>query len=367
MKKFYISLALLLFTLFLNASFVLAAIDINTASLSELDKIPEVGPVIAQRIIDYRNTNGPFKTIEEIKNVKGIGDATFLKMKDQITVGTNSSNSTNENTSTDFDVKSTSEESDNNINSYNSSHSSQTGLSDFVENLPKIGAGRKRLATVRTPINFSAYQNKKGELAGNFTWSFGDGTSAGGEKVSHAYQFPGTYNVVLNAHYNNQESVSRTTVVVTEPKIKINSINSESGFLEIRNDSDKEQNLNDWLLQNSSSTYKFPVDTIINANSAVKIPLKLTGFNLGSFDKVTLAYPDGGIVDEVGFGVSGNVQKISEIKKKLQELRKQVSVKEMSFENKLRGETSKLAEKPKNVIVLRKEASLIERIKNAIF
>lgn len=62
-------------------------ININTADLTELDKISGIGPAIAQRIIDYRNTNGDYQTIEDIKNIKGIGDVTFEKMKDLITVG----------------------------------------------------------------------------------------------------------------------------------------------------------------------------------------------------------------------------------------------------------------------------------------
>lgn len=61
-------------------------ININTASYEELLKITGIGPVIAQRIIDYRNTNGPFQKIEDIKKVKGIGDKTFEKMKDEITI-----------------------------------------------------------------------------------------------------------------------------------------------------------------------------------------------------------------------------------------------------------------------------------------
>ncbi|MBI2057729.1 MAG: helix-hairpin-helix domain-containing protein [Candidatus Yanofskybacteria bacterium] len=63
-----------------------AKININTASSQELEKITGVGPVIAQRIIDYRNKNGPFQKIEDIKNVNGIGDLKFEKMKDEITI-----------------------------------------------------------------------------------------------------------------------------------------------------------------------------------------------------------------------------------------------------------------------------------------
>lgn len=61
-------------------------VNINTATLAELDTLPGIGPVIAQRIIDYREANGPFSTIEGIMDVSGIGPATFDKIKDLITV-----------------------------------------------------------------------------------------------------------------------------------------------------------------------------------------------------------------------------------------------------------------------------------------
>ena len=62
-------------------------ININTATLEELDGLPGIGPTIAQRIIDYRSENGPFTTIEEIMDVSGVGTATFDEIKDLITVG----------------------------------------------------------------------------------------------------------------------------------------------------------------------------------------------------------------------------------------------------------------------------------------
>lgn len=61
-------------------------ININTASAVELDKLPGIGTTIAQSIISYRQDHGGFKSIEEIKNVNRIGDATFNKMKDQISI-----------------------------------------------------------------------------------------------------------------------------------------------------------------------------------------------------------------------------------------------------------------------------------------
>ena len=61
-------------------------INLNTASKEELTKLRGIGEAKAQDIIDYRNTNGSFKTIEEIKNISGIGDALFAKIKDNIRV-----------------------------------------------------------------------------------------------------------------------------------------------------------------------------------------------------------------------------------------------------------------------------------------
>ncbi|NLE21808.1 MAG: twin-arginine translocation signal domain-containing protein [Actinobacteria bacterium] len=63
-----------------------ALVNINTATLEELDALDGVGPSTAQKIIDYRTANGGFKTIEEIKEVPGIGDAKFAAMQDSITV-----------------------------------------------------------------------------------------------------------------------------------------------------------------------------------------------------------------------------------------------------------------------------------------
>lgn len=61
-------------------------VNINSATSTELQEIPGVGPVTAQKIEDYRNQNGAFKRIDDIKNVSGIGDKTFEKMKDRICV-----------------------------------------------------------------------------------------------------------------------------------------------------------------------------------------------------------------------------------------------------------------------------------------
>src|ERR1700675_2120856 len=78
-------LLLLLMTLLFSA-FALAAVNINTATKEELDALPEIGPVKAQAIVDYRAKNGPFKTPEDIMKVSGIKEGTYTKLKGLISV-----------------------------------------------------------------------------------------------------------------------------------------------------------------------------------------------------------------------------------------------------------------------------------------
>jgi comEA protein len=61
-------------------------VNINIATQAQLEDLPGIGPTYAQRIIDYRQANNGFKSITEIKNIKGIGDKTFDKLKDGISI-----------------------------------------------------------------------------------------------------------------------------------------------------------------------------------------------------------------------------------------------------------------------------------------
>ncbi len=61
-------------------------INLNTASEKELQELPGIGPAMSARIIEYRETNGAFQNIEDIKKVRGIGNAKFEKLKDKVTI-----------------------------------------------------------------------------------------------------------------------------------------------------------------------------------------------------------------------------------------------------------------------------------------
>jgi competence protein ComEA len=56
-------------------------VNINTATLAELEVLPGIGPVSAQRIIDFRNERGPFSTVEQLVEVKGIGEKSLDKLR----------------------------------------------------------------------------------------------------------------------------------------------------------------------------------------------------------------------------------------------------------------------------------------------
>lgn len=63
-----------------------APINLNTATEADLDTLPGIGPALAQRIIEYRTQHGAFRSVDELRNVSGIGDAKFAEIKDLVTV-----------------------------------------------------------------------------------------------------------------------------------------------------------------------------------------------------------------------------------------------------------------------------------------
>ena len=85
------SFSALVLSLFLSISFAYAAdkIDLNTATSEELQMLNGVGPSTADAIIQYRDAHGKFKTVDELANVKGIGDKKLEKLSNDLTVSQN--------------------------------------------------------------------------------------------------------------------------------------------------------------------------------------------------------------------------------------------------------------------------------------
>ncbi|GEM_PF-983080 len=69
-----------------SASEMKQVVSVNKASLEELEIVRGIGPVLAKRVIDYRTSNGPFKSLEDLAQVSGIGKAKYEKMKEQLSL-----------------------------------------------------------------------------------------------------------------------------------------------------------------------------------------------------------------------------------------------------------------------------------------
>ncbi|MBI5625993.1 MAG: helix-hairpin-helix domain-containing protein [Nitrosomonadales bacterium] len=82
MKK----LLLVLFAFFAFSGIAMAAVNLNTADKAELESVNGIGPQKAQAIIEYRNKNGPFKKVDDLKKVSGFGDKSVANMRSELTV-----------------------------------------------------------------------------------------------------------------------------------------------------------------------------------------------------------------------------------------------------------------------------------------
>lgn len=63
------------------------SVNVNTATVAQFEALPGIGPSMAQRIVAYREKNGPFKKLEDLMNIQGIGEKSFLKLRPLLTIG----------------------------------------------------------------------------------------------------------------------------------------------------------------------------------------------------------------------------------------------------------------------------------------
>ena len=69
------------------AAFALAPVDVNTADAAALQQVKGIGPAKAQAIVEYRKTNGPFASVDDLTKVPGIGEKSIVRLREQLTTG----------------------------------------------------------------------------------------------------------------------------------------------------------------------------------------------------------------------------------------------------------------------------------------
>jgi hypothetical protein len=177
---------------------------------------------------------------------------------------------------------------------YISTHSSEEDLSDYNEGqVFETSAGRQRIAYVGAPIEFKASYKIPKSMESNtrkFDWSFGDGLSGAGEKVTHTYKYGGEYSVVLNSESGDKHAVSRTVVKVLSPNLAL--AVSSSGDIEISNRGNTEINLGLWKLRDTSNEFIFAQDSIVGAGKVITLSKDDTKILPGN-NRISLENPSG--------------------------------------------------------------------------
>lgn len=330
-------------------------ININTATLAELDGLPHVGATIAQRIINGR----PYASVEEISKVQGIGNpgsTTYEDIINLITVGNSSTLGSEENGSSETTAGETSGDSgggggspQNQSTVVITTYYSASPLSSLKpETALKISAGQDRLGSVGSPLEFLADTDLNYTKNSVFKWNFGDGSEGGGEVLNHVYKYPGDYVVVLNVGVPGSSAIARVNVKIIEPEIIISAATRER--ITVKNNSKYEISLFGRALVEGEKFFAFPQDTIVKAGQSISFSSKITGLE-----------PNG--VNDVGILVVGSTEqnkladKIKEQKsERIAYLQSQISL----LQNQMASFSPKLSAQPENEALAARDSSLLE-------
>ncbi|MCC7500651.1 helix-hairpin-helix domain-containing protein [Candidatus Nomurabacteria bacterium] len=259
----------------------LAAVNINTAGLDELDALPGIGSVKAQAIIDYRTANGPFETKEELLQVDGIGQVTYDGLKDLITIdGENSAHTTTAEDDTD-----TAEETETPSTSSGSSSNKGAPLKGVKINYDTVVA--------QAPTTFtSVVTDTKGtELTYGvrYWWNFGDGTTGTDAFPVHTYQHPGTYTVTLRVTHKDLDVSTEATVDVLTSGITLST--PGDGSVALKNTTNAAIDIGGWMLVDQDIIFTIPSGTRIAKGAEVRFARSVTGLFGTTFTR--LLFPNG--------------------------------------------------------------------------
>lgn len=180
-----------------------------------------------------------------------------------------------------------------------STHSSQTSLTTYTKPKPlKVGAGRDRYVSLRTPLKFEAVVDQSISERLNFDWVFGDGFEGRGRVIQHSYNFAGTYNVVLSGETKEENAVARISVHVVEPELHFEQL--QTGEYKIQNKGKQEINVGGFGLKSDVDDFVFPQDTIISPQSSIVLMKDVVEWEEGP---LSLIYPDQKVITSLTFSL----------------------------------------------------------------
>lgn len=135
----------------------------------------------------------------------------------------------------------------------------------------------------------SAYGSQGLPLSGaRFLWNFGDGATAEGARVFHAYRYPGTYSVSVSAAYNYSSAMERLTVEAVGASVSLQAF--ADGSLLVRNDSKSDLDVGLWSLMQEGKVYVIPEETTVLGGEGIRFAAEVIGF-LGA-PSAQLRYPN---------------------------------------------------------------------------
>ncbi|HFC10634.1 MAG TPA: hypothetical protein ENJ75_00335 [Candidatus Kaiserbacteria bacterium] len=285
------------FTILVFPSFVFASlVNINTANVSALQKLHGIGTVKAQKIIDYRNTHGAFISIDDIKKVSGIGNDTYARIADSITVNGSSALAKNTDKSTNTDKSSVATVNKKQSNVENQNYSSHTSA---IPTPSKLSVTIESKTTVFSDVPFVFMAKVKTDAgiidtSARISWSFGDGSASEGRIVSKNYHYSGKYRVVAIARDGEVSARDEITISVVPPEVSVASVSVDGVILE--NNSDIETDLSGWSIISKKGVFRIPVGTTLLPKSRVLFPFSI--MRLPVAWNVKLVCPDSVIASE---------------------------------------------------------------------
>ena len=261
-------------------------VNINTANAELLDTLPNIGPALATRIIDYRTTQGLFSSIQDLQKVTGIGSGvTYAEIAPLITVGEISAPSNTTSTSTTALPTQS-------ISSSSTDTETYTTPSTFLIKI--IG---NQNAILGVPLHLSARATTKNgaiDTSAQISWGLGDGSSAIGSVIEKTYRYVGTYLIVVNANNGTATAHDEIVVTVKPSEVRISAISSDG--ITIKNDANERLDLSGWRLISISNSFRFPEGTVLLPNASVLFPYTVMNWQV-TFNAY-LTYPDGVIASQ---------------------------------------------------------------------